>query len=199
MFPYASLFQWDVGKFTDSYRMLSVDLGIERIRHSFWYVTKASRNVWASWQGTLVTLFCTYAVMRLVGVYDDSKRIFRLWNTSYWTRSELLARHMGIDCLALIAVLMFPRYVQIDILPNVIDIITGWRLSRSRTISWFSRFALWLFNLSLLCWSQRFVSEGSSTHYGRKYSLHQGHFWTWNWLVVSCYSVLEEAALGKWY
>lgn len=118
MFPYASLFQWDVGKFTDSYRMLSVDLGIERIRHSFWYVTKASRNVWASWQGTLVTLFCTYAVMRLVGVYDDSKRIFRLWNTSYWTRSELLARHMGIDCLALIAVLMFPRYVQIDILPQ---------------------------------------------------------------------------------
>ncbi|KAI1793525.1 hypothetical protein LXA43DRAFT_971864 [Ganoderma leucocontextum] len=51
----------------------------------------------------VITLYCTYAVMRIVGVYDD-----RPW-----------AREMGINSLALIAVLMFPRLAFVTFKNNV--------------------------------------------------------------------------------
>ncbi|KAI0644236.1 hypothetical protein C8Q79DRAFT_974910 [Trametes meyenii] len=51
----------------------------------------------------IVTLYCTYAVMRLLGVYEHK----------HW------AREMGINCLALIAVLMFPRLAFVTFKNNV--------------------------------------------------------------------------------
>ncbi|EJF64109.1 hypothetical protein DICSQDRAFT_100749 [Dichomitus squalens LYAD-421 SS1] len=61
------------------------------------------KGTWNGFDLAFVTLYCTYAVMRLVGVYDD-----RRW-----------AREMGNNCLALIAVLMFPRLAFVTFKDNV--------------------------------------------------------------------------------
>ncbi|KAI8996333.1 hypothetical protein BD414DRAFT_197116 [Trametes punicea] len=61
------------------------------------------KGTWNGFDLAFVTLYCTYAVMRLVGVYDH-----RRW-----------AREMGINCLALIAVLMFPRLAFVTFKNNV--------------------------------------------------------------------------------
>ncbi|KAI0657960.1 hypothetical protein C8Q70DRAFT_998894 [Cubamyces menziesii] len=61
------------------------------------------KGTWNGFDLAFVTLYCTYAVMRFVGVYDH-----RRW-----------AREMGINCLALIAVLMFPRLAFVTFKNNV--------------------------------------------------------------------------------
>ncbi|TFK79738.1 hypothetical protein K466DRAFT_667994 [Polyporus arcularius HHB13444] len=61
------------------------------------------KGTWNGFDLAFVTLYCTYAIMRLVGVYDD-----RRW-----------AREMGINSLALIAVLMFPRLAFVTFKNNV--------------------------------------------------------------------------------
>ncbi|KAI0708832.1 hypothetical protein C8T65DRAFT_718427 [Cerioporus squamosus] len=61
------------------------------------------KGTWNGFDLAFVTLYCTYAIMRLVGVYDDHR----------W------AREMGINSLALIAVLMFPRLAFVTFKNNV--------------------------------------------------------------------------------
>ncbi|KAM5534661.1 hypothetical protein V8D89_011673 [Ganoderma adspersum] len=61
------------------------------------------KGTWNGFDLAFVTLYCTYAVMRIFGVYDDKP----------W------AREMGINSLALIAVLMFPRLAFVTFKNNV--------------------------------------------------------------------------------
>ncbi|KAI0372690.1 hypothetical protein BV20DRAFT_1050569 [Pilatotrama ljubarskyi] len=61
------------------------------------------KGTWNGFDLAFVTLYCTYAIMRFIGVYDH-----RRW-----------AREMGINCLALIAVLMFPRLAFVTFKNNV--------------------------------------------------------------------------------
>ncbi|KAI9063882.1 hypothetical protein FKP32DRAFT_1571075 [Trametes sanguinea] len=61
------------------------------------------KGTWNGFDLAFVTLYCSYAVMRLVGVYDHQR----------W------AREMGNNCLALIAVLMFPRLAFVTFKNNV--------------------------------------------------------------------------------
>ncbi|KAH9847576.1 hypothetical protein C2E23DRAFT_847890 [Lenzites betulinus] len=61
------------------------------------------KGTWNGFDLAFVTLYCTYAVMRFIGVYDDKR----------W------AKEMGINCLALIAVLMFPRLAFVTFKNNV--------------------------------------------------------------------------------
>ncbi|KAI0666819.1 hypothetical protein C8Q78DRAFT_983490 [Trametes maxima] len=61
------------------------------------------KGTWNGFDLAFVTLYCTYAVMRLLGVYEHK----------HW------AREMGINCLALIAVLMFPRLAFVTFKNNV--------------------------------------------------------------------------------
>ncbi|KAH9940898.1 uncharacterized protein BXZ73DRAFT_42553 [Epithele typhae] len=61
------------------------------------------KGTWNGFDLAFVTLFCTYAAMRILGVYDN-----RHW-----------ARETGINCLALIAVLMFPRLAFVTFKNNV--------------------------------------------------------------------------------
>ncbi|KAI0629114.1 hypothetical protein C8Q77DRAFT_1161302 [Trametes polyzona] len=61
------------------------------------------KGTWNGFDLAFVTLYCTYAVMRFIGVYDHKR----------W------AKEMGINCLALIAVLMFPRLAFVTFKNNV--------------------------------------------------------------------------------
>ncbi|KAI0731341.1 hypothetical protein C8Q76DRAFT_612655 [Earliella scabrosa] len=61
------------------------------------------KGTWNGFDLAFVTLYCTYAIMRLLGVYDH-----HLW-----------AREWGINCLALIAVLMFPRLAFVTFKNNM--------------------------------------------------------------------------------
>ncbi|KAL7280883.1 hypothetical protein ACG7TL_005827 [Trametes sanguinea] len=61
------------------------------------------KGTWNGFDLAFVTLYCSYAIMRLVGVYDHQR----------W------AREMGNNCLALIAVLMFPRLAFVTFKNNV--------------------------------------------------------------------------------
>ncbi|OBZ74219.1 Calcium channel YVC1 [Grifola frondosa] len=61
------------------------------------------KGTWNGFDLAFVTLYCTYAIMRIVGVYNH-----RPW-----------ARETGVDCLALVAVLMFPRLVFVTFKNNV--------------------------------------------------------------------------------
>ncbi|EIW58800.1 uncharacterized protein TRAVEDRAFT_72272 [Trametes versicolor FP-101664 SS1] len=61
------------------------------------------KGTWNGFDLAFVTLYCTYAVMRCIGVYENK----------HW------AREMGISCLALIAVLMFPRLAFVTFKNNV--------------------------------------------------------------------------------
>ncbi|KAI0816960.1 hypothetical protein BC628DRAFT_1404843 [Trametes gibbosa] len=61
------------------------------------------KGTWNGFDLAFVTLYCTYAAMRFIGVYDDKR----------W------AKEMGINCLALIAVLMFPRLAFVTFKNNV--------------------------------------------------------------------------------
>ncbi|KAI0774788.1 hypothetical protein BD413DRAFT_472139 [Trametes elegans] len=61
------------------------------------------KGTWNGFDLAFVTLYCTYAAMRVIGVYDH-----RHW-----------AKEMGINCLALIAVLMFPRLAFVTFRNNV--------------------------------------------------------------------------------
>lgn len=59
-----------------------------------------------------VAAYCPYAILRVYGVYYDS------WCSNCWIGNiftfylGLWARTTGMDCLALIACLMFPRWVS---------------------------------------------------------------------------------------
>ncbi|KAI0741592.1 hypothetical protein C8Q80DRAFT_1109906 [Daedaleopsis nitida] len=61
------------------------------------------KGTWNGFDLAFVTLYCTYAIMRFIGVFNH-----HLW-----------AREMGINCLALIAVLMFPRLAFVTFKNNV--------------------------------------------------------------------------------
>ncbi|RPD64222.1 hypothetical protein L226DRAFT_460344 [Lentinus tigrinus ALCF2SS1-7] len=61
------------------------------------------KGTWNGFDLAFVTLYCTYAIMRFVGVYDNH----------HW------AREMGVNSLALIAVLMFPRLAFVTFKNNV--------------------------------------------------------------------------------
>ncbi|KAI0343039.1 hypothetical protein BDW22DRAFT_1316922, partial [Trametopsis cervina] len=61
------------------------------------------KGTWNGFDLAFVTLFCTYTVLRLYGVYHD-----RLW-----------ARTTGMDFLAIIAVLMFPRLAFVTFKNNL--------------------------------------------------------------------------------
>ncbi|KAL4248089.1 Transient receptor potential calcium channel [Abortiporus biennis] len=62
-----------------------------------------SKGTWNGFDLAFVTLFCTYGLLRLYGVYDN-----KLW-----------ARNNGIDFLAVIAVLMFPRLAFVTLKNNL--------------------------------------------------------------------------------
>ncbi|KAF9466080.1 receptor-activated Ca2+-permeable cation channel [Collybia nuda] len=61
------------------------------------------KGTWNGFDLAFVTTFCIYAVFRLYGVYHDNA----------W------AREMGIDCLALIACLLFPRLAFVTLKNNL--------------------------------------------------------------------------------
>ncbi|EPQ56311.1 hypothetical protein GLOTRDRAFT_128260 [Gloeophyllum trabeum ATCC 11539] len=60
-------------------------------------------GTWNGFDLAFVTVYCTYAFLRLYGVYHDN----------FWARST------GIDLLAVIAVLMFPRLVFVTLRNNL--------------------------------------------------------------------------------
>ncbi|GBE86440.1 predicted protein [Sparassis crispa] len=66
-------------------------------------ITLYFKGTWNGFDLAFVTLYCAYAILRLVGVY----------NHRHW------ARELGIDFLALIAVLMFPRLAFVTLKNNV--------------------------------------------------------------------------------
>lgn len=68
--------------------------------------------------------------MRCIGVYENSALLQSILSSSTSHHPiEHWAREMGISCLALIAVLMFPRYVA------QVDLFHGLRLTRRSSLA----------------------------------------------------------------
>ncbi|CCM01811.1 uncharacterized protein FIBRA_03879 [Fibroporia radiculosa] len=90
------------------------------------------KGTWNGFDLAFVTLYCTYAILRLIGVYNyrtfssfsiplsktAAERM--VWN-SIWLRilPDHWAKLLGVDFLAVIAVLMFPRLAFVSLQNNV--------------------------------------------------------------------------------
>ena len=69
----------------------------------------------------LVTIFVSYASLRLYGVHNDSMLLAHVRLVSFNCCLDLWARSSGIDCLALAACLLFPRLAFVTLKNNLVN------------------------------------------------------------------------------